>query len=115
MAKADPMRGEVWDVDLNTGEGHEQAGKRPAVIVSADTLNRGAVGLLVVVPLTKHDKQIALHVKVSKPDGGVTVDSYAMPEHIRSVSRERLVRRRGKLDVTTLARVMDHVMVVLDV
>ncbi|WP_442481916.1 type II toxin-antitoxin system PemK/MazF family toxin [Aeoliella sp. SH292] len=114
MATGDPMRGEVWDVDLDPVKGHEQAGKRPALIVSADRLNASAAGLLIVLPITTKDKQIPLHVKVAKPTGGVSKDSYVIPEQVRSISRGRLVRRRGKIDAATMAKVEDHLRIVLD-
>nr|WP_084062346.1 type II toxin-antitoxin system PemK/MazF family toxin [Desulfofundulus thermosubterraneus] len=31
-----PKRGEIWLVDLNPVRGHEQAGKRPALVISID-------------------------------------------------------------------------------
>ena len=34
MVNDKPVRGEVWDVDLDPVVGHEQAGKRPALVVS---------------------------------------------------------------------------------
>ena len=34
MAEKQPSRGEIWLVDLNPARGHEQAGKRPALVVS---------------------------------------------------------------------------------
>ena len=47
-----PSRGEIWTADLNPTGGHEQAGKRPVLIVSTDTFNHGAADLLFVLPLT---------------------------------------------------------------
>jgi hypothetical protein len=36
-----PCRGEIWRVNLNPSRGHEQAGIRPALIVSVDMFNHG--------------------------------------------------------------------------
>ena len=47
-----PSRGEIWMVDLNPTRGHEQAGVRPALVVSVDTFNHGPAGLAVVLPVT---------------------------------------------------------------
>ena len=44
-------RGEIWLVDLNPTEGHEQRGRRPVLIVSPDAFNR-VTKLPVVVPIT---------------------------------------------------------------
>jgi mRNA interferase MazF len=35
-----PARGEVWLADLNPTWGHEQAGRRPVLVVSDDLFNR---------------------------------------------------------------------------
>ena len=57
-----PRRGEIWMTDLDPTRGHEKAGKRPALVVSADMFNRGPAGLVVVLPLTSRAKGIRSHV-----------------------------------------------------
>ena len=52
MNMADPCRGEVWLADLGPGRGREQAGQRPALLLSVDRFNAGPAELLMVVPLT---------------------------------------------------------------
>jgi len=49
---AAPRRGEVWFADLNPTLGHEQSGRRPILIVSADAYNTSRVGLVIALPLT---------------------------------------------------------------
>jgi mRNA interferase MazF len=88
---APPRRGEVWFVDLNPTRGHEQAGRRPALIVSVDAFNRGKAGLVFVVPLTTRFRGIPTHVEVRPPAGGVREASWARCEDLRSISVERLV------------------------
>jgi mRNA interferase MazF len=41
-----PNRGEVWLVDLNPIRGREQAGRRPALVVSVDEFNNGPADLV---------------------------------------------------------------------
>jgi mRNA-degrading endonuclease toxin of MazEF toxin-antitoxin module len=38
------IRGEIWLIDLNPIRGHEQAGKRPCLVVSVDLFHQGASG-----------------------------------------------------------------------
>ena len=38
MAKI--TRGEIWTVDLNPVRGHEQAGKRPCLVISVERLEK---------------------------------------------------------------------------
>ena len=47
-----PARGEVWNVDLDPVRGREQAGRRPALVISVDLFNRGPSGLVVLLPIT---------------------------------------------------------------
>ncbi|HAP93900.1 MAG TPA: growth inhibitor PemK [Desulfotomaculum sp.] len=111
MAK--PRRGEVWLIDLNPARGHEQAGKRPALVISVDLFNSGPAGLVVVLPVTTKDKNIPLHVKISPPEGGVKETSFVKCEDIRSVSTERLLARLGEVSQDTIAAVEDWVRILL--
>lgn len=108
-----PSRGEVWDVDFDPTRGHEQAGRRPALIVSDDILNHGPAGLVVVVPLTTKNKNQPLHVVINPPEGGVTKPSFAKCEDIRSVAKERLFSLRGKVSASTMTQVEDRLRVLL--
>jgi mRNA interferase MazF len=58
---AAPLRGEIWLVNLDPVQGHEQGGKRPALVVSDDTFNQGPAGLVLVVPNTSRQKSIPIH------------------------------------------------------
>ena len=46
-SRIEPARGDVWLIDLNPTRGREQAGRRPALIVSVDEFNSGYAGLVV--------------------------------------------------------------------
>ena len=50
-----PRRGDVIRLDFNPQKGHEQAGRRPAIVLSPTEYNR-AVGLAVVCPITNEIK-----------------------------------------------------------
>jgi mRNA interferase MazF len=102
-------QGDVWFVDLDPTRGREQAGHRPAVVVSVDQLGGGPSELAIVVPLTRADHAQRLHVPIDPPSGGLRQRSYAMPEMVRSVSRERLVERWGVLDDATLTEIARRV------
>ncbi|MEJ1933096.1 type II toxin-antitoxin system PemK/MazF family toxin, partial [Nostoc sp. NIES-2111] len=83
-------RGEVWLVDLNPVRGHEQAGKRPGLIISVDLFNQSPSGLIIVLPITSKDKGIPFHVEINPPEGGIKVQSFIKCEDVRSISVERL-------------------------
>jgi mRNA interferase MazF len=107
-------RGEVWLVDLNPIRGHEQAGTRPALVVSADEFNHGPAGLVIVVPMATTERGIPLHVSVDPPEAGVDRRSFIKCEDVRSISEQRLVRRFGVVSPDTLSLVADRLRIVLD-
>lgn len=94
---------EVWLTDFSPTLGHEQDGKRPAVVISADQFGTGASGMCLVVPCTTSDKHPnPLHVKIQPPEGGQSKTTYAMVDMTRSISRERLISRWGAVRPSTL-------------
>ena len=109
-----PVRGEIWLVDLNPTRGHEQGGRRPGLVVSVDLFNQGPAGLVIVLPITTKEKGIPLHVEIKAPEGGLTKRSFIKCEDIRSVSRERLVQRLGQVTRSTLDAVEDRLRILLN-
>ncbi len=108
-----PSRGEVWLVDLNSTRGHEQAGRRPGLVISVDPFNHGPAGLVVVLPITSKHKGIPFHVEIKPPEGGLKSVSYIKCEDVRSVARERLARRMGVISPTPQAEVDDRLRILL--
>jgi mRNA interferase MazF len=109
-----PARGEIWLTNFNPTQGHEQAGTRPALIVSANALNNGPAGLVVVLPLTTRDRRVPLRVPIEPPDGGVRELSFIMCEMIRSISTGRLIRLFGTVDERTMRIVEDRLRILQD-
>jgi mRNA interferase MazF len=114
MTEKQPLCGEIWLVDLNPVRGHEQAGRRPALIMSVDLFNSGPAELVVVLPMTTKNKGIPFHVEVDPPEGGVDEKSFIKCEDIRSVSKERLSANLGKVSQETMAAVQDRVRILLN-
>ena len=63
-----PARGEVWLADLSPERGHEQAGRRPVLVVSEDLFNRGPAGLAIVLPMTSVVCNVPTHVPIVPPE-----------------------------------------------
>jgi mRNA interferase MazF len=108
-----PIRGEVWLAQLDPVRGHEQAGTRPILIISDDLFNQGPAGLVIAVPITSRLRPIPFHVRMMPPQGGLTVESAALCEAVRSISKERLLRRLGVVSVGTLELVEDRLRILL--
>jgi len=103
-----PKRGEIWKADLNPIRGHEQAGFRPVLVISEDLFNRGPADLVIVVPLTSTYRAVPSHVPVDPPEGGLKNTSYILCEAVRSIAKERLEQRWGKVSPATLQEVEDR-------
>ncbi len=108
-----PARGEIWQVDLDPTIGREQAGRRPALIVSVNELNSGPRGLAVVIPVTGTIRGLPTHISIDPPEGGLTDPSAIMVEQVRSISRHRFSHRRGAVTPRTMAQVEEVMRIVL--
>jgi mRNA interferase MazF len=107
VASATPKhrRGEVWWTNLSPVRGHEQAGRRPVLVVSDDAYNRSALSMAFVVPLTRTLRSWPSRVRIDPPEGGVTAPSELMCDQLRAVTAERLERRLGMVRAEALERV----------
>lgn len=113
-SRRQPGRGEIWTFDPDPVRGREQGGRRPALIVSADQYNEGPADLAVVVPLTTRDHGVRLWVRIDPPEGGLSRRSFVICDAMRSVAKDRLGRRIGRVGAETLAAVEDSIRIVLD-
>lgn len=95
-------RGEVWWMDPNPVRGHEQGGRRPAVVVSDDEWNLGRAGLVVTCPLTRTSRPNPLHVPIEPHEATLHYRSFVLVEQARSISVERLGARIGVVSPQTL-------------
>lgn len=98
------QRGEVWLVDFGGPIGHEQGYQRPAVVISADQLNRSHAELIIVLPITTTRRGLPSHIEIEPGDSGLSHTSYAKTEDIKSVSTRRLIRRLGTVPADRLNR-----------
>ncbi len=104
-----PKRGEVWLVNLDPTQGREQAGKRPALVLSVDPFNHGPAELVVILPITSKAKGVPLHVAVFPPEGGLSLPSFIKCEDVRSVSKGRLLNKLGIVTAQTMVAVEDRI------
>lgn len=108
-----PSRGEVWLASLDPTRGHEQAGRRPVLIVSEDLFNRGPAGLVIALPLSSTFRGVPAHVVVEAPEGGLKTTSAILCEAVRSISTERLIVRWGAVSSATMIQVEDTLRILM--
>lgn len=99
-------QGEIWSADLNPTKGSEQAGTRPVVIVSGNLMNQ-YLNVVIAVPLTTKIKKykgnpILNPTKVN----GLKSESEMLVFHIRSMSKDRLIKKMGSVEPDQLDRTL---------
>ncbi len=107
MADYVPRKGDLITLTFDPQSGHEQRGRRPALVVSNDLFNKHT-GLCIACPITNTRHEYPFHVEIP-PGEGVT--GVVMVEQVKSIDfRSRKARRLGKASAETL----DEVLSILD-
>ena len=101
-----PRRGEVYLVNFDSTLGAEIKKTRTALLLQNDIGNRYSP-LTIVAAITSHyaASHYPQQVLVTAPEGGIKVNSVVLLNQIRSVDKERLVKRLGMLKPDTMGRV----------
>jgi len=106
--------GDVWFGGFDPTAGHEQAGRRPMLVVSPDGFNQGPLKLALVLPITTNLRPLPPRICFSPPEGSLTQASLALCEAIWPVSHDRLERRMGTVSADTLEVVQDRLRILLN-
>ena len=102
-----PKKGDFIAVTFDPQSGHEQKGRRPALVVS-NTLFNEQTGLAIVCPLTTTDRGYPFHVGITE---NPNVKGFVMVEQVKSIDcRARQARLIGKAS----AELLDEVLSILD-
>jgi mRNA interferase MazF len=103
MASYVPQKGDFIAVTFDPQSGHEQRGRRPALVVS-NTLFNKHTGLAIVCLLTNTDRNFPFHVAVMN-DPKVT--GFVMVEQVKSIDfRARKAKRIGQASDNVLEDVL---------
>ncbi len=96
-------QGEIWQANLNPSQGSEQAGFRPVVILSGNLLN-SHLPVVITAPLTTKIKGYKGN-PVLKPSkiNGLKSESELLVFHIRSVSKDMLIKKLGNISSDELS------------
>ena len=76
-----PNRGDVVWIDFNPQTGHEQAGRRPAIVLSPSAYN-GKVGLAILCPITNQAKGYPFEVPIPT---GLAVKGVILADQVKSL------------------------------
>ena len=111
MAKAYvPERGDVVWIALNPQAGHEQAGRRPAVVVSPRAYN-GKVGLGLFCPITSRAKGYPFEVQLPSD---LPVKGVVLADQVKSLDwRARRAELAGHLPEDTCGEVIGKLVIIV--
>lgn len=102
-----PAQGDIIALTYDPQSGHEQKGRRPALVVSRDLFNR-ATGLAIVCPLTNTDRGFPFHVPVPESSA---LTGFVMVEQVKSVDfrarRAKLIERAPEELVREVLSILD--------
>lgn len=105
-----PERGDVVWITLNPQAGHEQAGRRPALVVSPGTYN-GKVGLALLCPITRQAKGYPFEVAIP---ASCSVTGVVLADQIKSLDwRARQADRADVLPPEVMVEVLQKAMLLL--
>lgn len=107
---------EIWLINLDPTKGSEIKKTRPAIIVNHNSLGR--LPLKIIIPITDWKEKYNIApwmVKIDPtPENGLSKVSTADCFQIRSLSEERLIKKLGTVDLSTINEVKQAMKKVLD-
>ena len=102
-----PKQGDIVFMNFNPQAGHEQAGTRPALIVSNDSYNR-YTGLSIVCPITNTNKSFPMHITL---DNRTATTGVVLCEHVKSLDlAARNAVFKEKLPDDLMLEVMERIL-----
>lgn len=107
------LRGEIRWADLDPTRGHEQAGQRPVLILSADVFNERS-GTVIAVALTSQEPRAGFPLTLELTTRGLPKRSWVKISQIRTLAIERIGRRLGRASAEELAGVIEGLNEIID-
>ena len=109
-------RGAVVRVRLDPTEGQEQAGTRPAVILSASLINDYS-NVVIVAPVTsrKTDRVFPFEAMLDHEQCGLNTPSKVMLNQLRGVSKQRILGVYGRVDAAIMTAIDSALRIALDI
>jgi len=107
-----PEAGDFIWIDLDPTVGHEQSGRRPAIVLSPHRYN-AAAGLCVICPITSSVRGYPFEVMLTD---GASLRGVVLADQPRSISWERRpIKHAGRAPDVVLAEVRERLAVLLGI
>jgi len=102
MVKYIPEQGDIVVLSFDPQSGHEQKGRRPAIIVSNKTFNQH-LGLAFACPITNTKRDFPFHIEVKSDN----ITGFIMGEQMKSIDyNARNIKFIEKADQKTINRIL---------
>ena len=102
MVKYIPEQGDIVALSFDPQSGHEQKGRRPAVIVSNKVFNQH-LGLAFACPITNTKRDFPFHVRVESKN----ITGYIMAEQMKSIDyNSRNIKFIEKANQNTMSKIL---------
>ena len=98
-------RGDIFYAELDVGQGSEQNGCRPVVILQNNKGNRHSTTTIAAMITSARKKDLPTHVFLKREDSGLQEDSIVLLEQIQTLDKTRLTNKVGCLGKTTMLQV----------
>lgn len=106
-----PSRGDIVWLNFNPQAGHEQAGRRPALVLSPQAYN-GKVGLAIFCPITSQIKGYPFEVLIPE---GLKISGVILSDQLESLDwRAREAELIGKLPQVAMMEVLQKVSTLIE-
>ncbi len=102
-----PRKGDLVILTFDPQAGHEQKGRRPALIVSNNLFNKHT-GFAIACPITNADRRVPFHVKIPAES---SLTGFVMVDQVKSVDYRS---RRVKLVERAPVQLVNAVLSILD-
>jgi mRNA interferase MazF len=113
-SKASPRRGEIYVTALDPALGHEIKKTRPALVIQNDVTNLYGQTTIVAAITSKVSTPPYPNEVVVEPHGtGLEITSTIRLDQIRTVDRQRLIKRLGRVDATIMRKVDEAITISL--
>jgi mRNA interferase MazF len=107
-----PEAGDLIWIDFTPQAGREQAGRRPAVVLSPRSYNE-KTNLAVVCPVTSKKKGYPFEVSLPP---GLRITGVILSDHLKNLDwRQRQAQRAGRIPRSVLQQVRDRVAALLGI
>ena len=108
MAEYIPNKGDLITISFDPQSGHEQKGRRPALVISNFLFNK-ATGLAVVCPITNTNRRIPFHLPVP---ANSSLTGFIMVEQVKSIDFNT---RKAKFKEKAPEQLVEDVLAIVDV